>query len=87
MINTLRPLPSLPSDTPRTDEVRHNAAELAMHARKLERENAELRKDKDRLEWLLDNALIQHYPTGDPDYKCGIDKRKDIDEASSAFGH
>ena len=32
------------SDTPRTDEVPHNVAELAMHARKLERENAELRK-------------------------------------------
>ena len=31
------------SDTPRTDEVRHNTAELAMHARKLERELAELK--------------------------------------------
>lgn len=32
------------SDTPRTDEVPHNVAELAMHARMLERENIELRK-------------------------------------------
>ena len=87
MINTLRPLPPLPSDTPRTDEVLHDVAEIAMHAEKLERENAELRKDKERLEWLLDNAIIQHYPAGDPDDLCRIDKRKDIDEFSSAFGH
>lgn len=31
------------SETPRTDEVPHNVAELAMHARKLERELAELK--------------------------------------------
>ena len=31
------------SETPRTDEVRHNVADLAMHARKLERELAELK--------------------------------------------
>ena len=84
MENTLKPLPSFPSDTPRTDGVLHNEEELAMHARKLERENAELRKDKERLEWLLDNAIIQHYPTGDPDYKCGIDNRADIDEEMEA---
>jgi len=43
MKNTLKPLPSFSSDTPRTDEVPHNVAELAMHARKLERENADLK--------------------------------------------
>jgi len=43
MKNTLKPLPSFSSDTPRTDEVRHNTAELAMHARKLERELADLK--------------------------------------------
>ena len=32
-----------PSETPRTDEVQHNTAELAMHARKLERELADLK--------------------------------------------
>lgn len=31
------------SETPRTDAVRHNVADLAMHARKLERELAELK--------------------------------------------
>ena len=30
------------SATPRTDEIPHNVAELAMHARKLERENRQL---------------------------------------------
>ena len=43
MKNTLKPLPSFVGDTPRTDEVPHNVAELAMHARKLERENADLK--------------------------------------------
>jgi len=43
MKNTLKPLPSFSGDTPRTDEVPHNVAELAMHARKLERENADLK--------------------------------------------
>jgi len=87
------------SETPRTDDVRHNVAELAMFARKLERELNELKaihktaitdcrqytperwkeicdlqepaavwldgkqmtelmKDKERLDWLIDNASI-----------------------------
>jgi len=87
------------SETPRTDDVQHNVAELAMFARKLERELDELKaihktaltechqytperwkaicdvqepaavwlygkhmtelmKDKERLEWLIDNASI-----------------------------
>ena len=48
MKNTLKPLPSFVaentmSETPRTDEVRHNVAELAMHSRKLERELADIK--------------------------------------------
>ena len=48
MKNTLKPLPSFVaentmSETPRTDEVRHNVAELAMHSRKLERELTDLK--------------------------------------------
>lgn len=46
------------SDTPRTDAVPHNVADLAMHARKLEREIDALRKDKERLDWLVDNTAI-----------------------------
>jgi hypothetical protein len=42
MKNTLKPLPSFEVDTPRTDEVRHNVAELVRHSRKLERELAEI---------------------------------------------
>ena len=43
MKNTLKPLQSFLSETPRTDEVQHNVAELAMHSRKLERELADLK--------------------------------------------
>ena len=73
MKNTLKPLPSLSSDTPRTDDVLHNVAELAMHARKLERENAELMKDKERLDWLLttQSFMAMHL----------LGTCKDIDEA------
>ena len=59
------------SETPRTDEVQHNTAELAIHARKLERELAELHKDKERLDWLITFAK-------------GNGTRKDIDEAMKA---
>ena len=41
------------SDTPRTDAIPHNVADLAMHSRKLEREIDALRKDKERLDWAL----------------------------------
>jgi len=91
------------SETPRTDEVRHNVAELAMHSRKLERELAdikaihktaiidlqqytseswkeicdiqepaavwldgkqmtELMKDRERLDWLIDNNCEIYEP-------------------------
>jgi hypothetical protein len=108
MKNTLKPLPSFVaentmSETPRTDEVRHNVAELAMHSRKLERELAdikaihktaiidlqqytseswkeicdiqepaavwldgkqmtELMKDRERLDWLIDNNCEIYEP-------------------------
>ena len=54
--------------------------EFIRAAQKLERELSELRKDKERLDWLLDNAIIQHYPAINPDYLYRIDKRKDIDK-------
>ena len=64
------------SDTPETDKVRHNVAELAMHSRKLERENNELRKDKERLDWLLgDEPIYSNYR------KVAVNNRDDIDEA------
>ena len=68
------------NDTPRTDAVPHNVADLAMHARKLEREIDALRKDEERLDWLIDNALIKYYPTSCPDDLCRIENRDDIDE-------
>ena len=54
------------SDTPRTDAVTNKSVEeddgaymaedLLFHSRELERENAELRKDKERLDWVLSHA-------------------------------
>jgi len=119
MKNTLKPLPSFLSYTPRTDEVRHNVAELAMHARKLERELADLKaihktaiidcqqynpkrwkelcdveepaaiwlngkqmtdlmKDKERLDWLIDNNCEIYEPDTALLY-CDCD-RESIDE-------
>jgi len=51
------------SDTPRTDKYGGYCAEyhkvdgmtLIQHARNLELENAELLKDKERLDWVLNN--------------------------------
>ena len=75
------------SDTPRTDEqeLAYEAEDgstyvHATFARKLERENNELRRDKERLDWLIDNALIKYYPTSCPDDLCRIENRDDIDE-------
>jgi len=48
-----------PSDTPRTDGVRHNVADLAMHARKFERENNELRREIAELKAKLE--LVVHF--------------------------
>jgi hypothetical protein len=85
MKNTLKPLPSFLSETPRTDEVQHNVAELAMHSRKLERENAELIKDKpeDDIAWLQrqlegeDDALTRAYRLGYQDGKRAFRKDKE----------
>ena len=81
MKNTLKPLPSFVSETPRTDEVQHNVAELAMHSRKLERELSELRKDKERLDWLIDNNCEIYEPDTALLY-CDCD-RESIDEMMS----
>lgn len=78
MKNTLKPLPSFLSETPRTDGVQHNVAELAMHSRKLERELAELMKDKERLDWLIDNNCEIYDPSTDLLF-CDCD-RESIDE-------
>ena len=43
--------------------------------------NEALRKDKERLEWLLENAVIQYYPTTHPDDLCRITSKDDVDEA------
>ena len=75
MKNTLKPLPSFSGDTPRTDEVPHNVAELAMHARKLERENADLMKDNERLDWILSNYTLS----------CGF-TREEVDEKMAELG-
>lgn len=58
------------SDTPRTDAVTNKSVEeddgaymaedLLFHSRELERENAELRKDKERLDWLQSSGLTLH---------------------------
>lgn len=47
---------------------------------KLESELSKLRKDKERLDWLIDNALMRYYPTTCPDDLCCIENRDDIDE-------
>ena len=43
--------------------------------------NEALRADKERLEWLLENAVIQYYPTTHPDDLCRITSKDDVDEA------
>ena len=61
------------SDTPRTDAIPHNVADLAMHARKLEREIDALRKDKARLDWLQSSGLTLHsWEEGDVWARAGI---------------
>ena len=63
------------SDTPRTDAIPHNVADLAMHSRKLEREIDALRKDKERLDWVLNNYTLS----------CGI-TREEVDEKMAELG-
>ena len=90
MKNTLKPLPSFPSDTPRTDEAlslhysegdyfgEETTKDAYEFSRKLERENAELRKDKERLDWLIDNNCEIYEPETALLY-CDCD-RESIDE-------
>jgi redox-regulated HSP33 family molecular chaperone len=52
--------------------------ELAMHSRKLERELTELMKDKERLDWLIDNNCEIYEPDTALLY-CDCD-RESIDE-------
>ena len=43
--------------------------------------NEALRKDKERLDWLLENAIIQYYPRIHPDDLCRIRSKDDVDDA------
>ena len=43
--------------------------------------NEALRADKERLEWLLENAIIQYYPTTHPDDLYRITSKDDVDDA------
>lgn len=60
------------SDTPKTDELAKREfvpdGVWIRHARELERENAALRQDKDRLDWLSNSLgwVIVGYPEADP---------------------
>jgi hypothetical protein len=71
MKNTLKPLPSFEVGTPRTDaQSQLDANRYHGHSRdyvslkifteQLERELAELIRDKERLDWLIDNAIMPH---------------------------
>ena len=51
---------------------------LANMVRKLERENAELRKDRERLDWLLPCYLMRQ--EGDTEWKFYM-RREDLDRA------
>jgi len=91
MKNTLKPLPSFPSDTQRTDEAEEESFGLHNNslahpntwkfARELERELSELRKDKERLDWLIDNNCEIYEPDTALLY-CDCD-RESIDEMMS----
>ena len=91
MKNTLKPLPSFPSDTQRTDEAEEESFGLLntslahpntwKFARELERELSELRKDKERLDWLIDNNCEIYEPDTALLY-CDCD-RESIDEMMS----
>ena len=90
------------SDTPRTEKAREQyrvdvyepnptgfvVAEPvhASFARRLERENAELRKDKERLDWLIDNASISMLRKDEDGKEWWVEldyseAREDIDKA------
>jgi len=71
------------SATPRTDEIPHNVAELAMHARKLEREIRQLEVaiyDLKTENNLLNEALDQVIEDRDAYHDENAKLRKDADE-------
>ena len=80
------------SDTPRTDTASRESTAFDTptnainFARQLERENAELRKDKERLDWLIEKASIhlefKHRELGTWWLELDEnDPRRDIDKA------
>ena len=68
MKNTLKPLPSFSvEDAMRTNESEYKRLEDTIE--QLRAENAELRKDNERLDWILNNYTLS----------CGI-TREEVDE-------
>jgi len=77
MKNTLKPLPSFSGeDTMRTNESEYKRLEDTIE--QIKAENAELRKDKERLDWLIDNNCEIYEPDTALLY-CDCD-RESIDE-------
>ena len=95
MKNTLKPLPSFVADTPQTDAAEEESFGLLntslahpntwKFARELERELSELRKDKERLDWLIDNNCEIVAPDTALLY-CDCD-RESIDEMMNEAPH
>ena len=75
------------SDTPKTDELAKREfitdGVWIRHARELERENAALREDKARLDWLTDTGCFLTFPSLSkrPNWKQGTATRDVIDLA------
>ena len=57
------------------------AARRSAAASKLEREVAELRKDKERLDWLLENVICAYEKSWHPKDTEYLATREEIDEA------
>ena len=74
MKNTLKPLPSFSGeDAMRTNESEYKRLEDTIE--QLRAENAELRKDNERLDWILNNYTLS----------CGI-TREEVDEKIAELG-
>ena len=74
MKNTLKPLPSFSGgDTTRTNESEYKRLEDTIE--QIKTENAEIRKDRERLDWILNNYTLS----------CGI-TREEVDEKMAELG-
>jgi hypothetical protein len=76
------------SDTPKTDELAKREfitdGVWIRHARKLERENAALRADKERLDWLSQTKCAYYYE-GQCCWRINEDKNTDGDTLRDAI--